>query len=84
MPDISDHDVVLFDVNMKPKHQAKLPHKVYNYKKVNLDQLKSETQQFSNQFVASDPLQNSVDTTQIGKLSEITYKTCWILIFLQN
>ena len=62
VPGISDHDVVLFDVNLKPKHQAKLPHKIYNYKKGDIDQLRFETKQFSNQFVASDPLQNSVDT----------------------
>ena len=53
---------MLFDVNFKPKHQDKLPHKIYNYKKGDIDQLRFETKQFSNQFVASDPLQNPVDT----------------------
>ena len=62
LPGISDHLVVMFDVNMKSKPQPKIPRKIFNYNKTNLETLQENTKQFCEEFLASDPGKNSVNT----------------------
>ena len=62
LPGISDHLVVMFDVNMKSKPQPKIPRKIFNYNKTNLETLQEKTKHFCEEFLASDPGKNSVNT----------------------
>ena len=61
-PGISDHLIVMFDIDMKPKSQSKVPRKLYNYNKANLDTLKEKTKLLSHEFLESDPGRNSVNS----------------------
>ena len=40
VPGNSDHNIVLFDINMNPKVQRKPPHKIYNFNRADLEKLK--------------------------------------------
>lgn len=62
LPGISDHNIVLFNINMNPKTQTKPPRKVFNFQKANIDNLKSITKEFSHEFLSSNPEGNSVDS----------------------
>ena len=62
VPGISDHDIVLFDINMNPKVQRKPPHKIYNFNRADLDTLKACTEEFCKDFLESNPLNKSVDS----------------------
>ena len=61
-PGISDHNLITFNINMKPKRQIKPSRKLYNFNKVDTDQLKQRVKQFTEEFLLSDPSRNSVDT----------------------
>lgn len=61
VPGISDHNIVLFDINLKPKTQSKPPHKVYNFKRANIELLKDKTRQFCQEFMDCNPQNNSVN-----------------------
>ena len=51
LPGISDHDLILFNINMKPKFQPKPSRKICSFQKANLDVLREETTDFSNNFL---------------------------------
>ena len=59
-PGISDHDIVLFSFNMKPKPQPKVPRKIFNYQKANVDEIKAKTSEFCQSFLSEDPNTRSV------------------------
>ena len=62
LPGISDHNIVLFNINMKPKIQSKPRRKVPNFKKADPEKLQKLTKEFSHKFISSNPEDNSVDT----------------------
>ncbi|XP_072022153.1 uncharacterized protein [Amphiura filiformis] len=59
---ISDHDIVTFDINMKPKYQVKPPRKMYNFLKADESVLNEKVAAFTQEFLASNPSLNTVDT----------------------
>ena len=44
---MSDHEAILFDINMNPNRKTKPPHKVYNYRSANWESLKSNCTQLA-------------------------------------
>ena len=61
IPGISDHDAILFEVDLSPKYTPKPPRKVYQFHKADYDGLRSQMSFFSKQYLASDPGENSVE-----------------------
>ena len=60
-PGMSDHDLVTFELNAKPKRIAKPPHKIYQYAKSNVDQLKDELTKITTEFFKNNPASKSVN-----------------------
>ena len=54
-PGMSDHDAVTFQLNLKPLHPRKPPHKVYSYNLVNWEELHSELSSLSQAYFARNP-----------------------------
>ncbi|XP_072039781.1 uncharacterized protein [Amphiura filiformis] len=52
---ISDHDILIFEINLAPKRQNKCPHKVFNFKKADTENLKNILEQNSTEFFQSKP-----------------------------
>ena len=61
-PGISDHHIVTFNINMKPKQQPKPPRKIYNFKKADTETLKKKVNELTQEFLTSCPEKNCVDT----------------------
>ena len=61
IPGISDHDAILFEVDLSPKYTPKPPQKMYQFHKADYDGLRSQMSSFSNQYLASDPGKNSME-----------------------
>ena len=55
-PGISDHDAILFEVDLSPKYTPKPPRKVYQFHKADYDGLRFHLSSFSNQYLTSDPI----------------------------
>ena len=49
IPGISDHDIVVTDVDIKPVYSSQKPKNVYNWNKANWDNKKSDCEMLSNQ-----------------------------------
>ena len=64
-PGISDHDILLFDLNLKPKRQNKPVRKIYSFHKADSDKLKSMLREENDKFFQSDPDLRSVDENWI-------------------
>ena len=47
LPGLSDHDIILADVNVKPKTIKQVSRNIYLYKKANWDQLKESMREFN-------------------------------------
>ncbi|XP_033628827.1 uncharacterized protein LOC117291298 [Asterias rubens] len=62
VPGISDHEVVLFTLNLKPKLNKKVPRKVYLYGKANMENLRADMTNFQDSFLNSDPDSRNVQT----------------------
>jgi hypothetical protein len=63
LPGMSDHNVVLFDLNVKPTYQRKPPRKVFSFNKVDPDVLKHKVKDFANHFLDStNPSSYPVDS----------------------
>ena len=62
VPGISDHLVVLFDVCMKPKFQKKPQRKIYMFDKADKEALQADVADFVNNFLQSNPENQSCDT----------------------
>ena len=60
IPGISDHDAILFEVDLSPKYIPKPARKMYQFHKADYDGLRSQMSFFSNQYLASDLGENSV------------------------
>ena len=60
-PGMSDHCLVTFDINMKPKLRKKTQRKIFMYHKANLSTLKQDTLNFASDFLNSNPLSRSVN-----------------------
>ena len=58
---ISDHVIITFCINMKPKIQQKPPRKIYNFQKADTSVLKQKVEEFTQMFLKSNPERNSVD-----------------------
>ena len=54
-PGMSDHDIVLFDINIKCKRVAKPPHKVYLYKRMDSESLQESVRGIKSKFFNSSP-----------------------------
>ena len=54
-PGMSDHDIVLFDINIKCKRVAKPPHKVYLYKRMDSEGLQESVRGIKSKFFNSSP-----------------------------
>ncbi|XP_072042262.1 uncharacterized protein [Amphiura filiformis] len=61
-PGISDHSIVTFNINLKPKQQSKPPRKIYNFLRADVENLKQNVKEHTQEFLASAPQNNSVDT----------------------
>ena len=61
-PGISDHNIVIFDINMKPKLQFKPPRKIFTFQRADVEDLKRKVEAFSQEFLSSNPSANTVDT----------------------
>ena len=60
VPGISDHDAVLFEVNMSPTCPPK-PRKILQFHKADFDGLRSHLSSFATTYLDSDPVNRSVD-----------------------
>ncbi len=60
-PGMSDHDLVTFELNAKPKRIAKPPHKIYQYAKSNVEQLKEELTKITTEFFQNNPASKSTN-----------------------
>ena len=62
LPGMSDHCLVTFDINMKPKTQRKPQRKIHLYKKCDHELIKTKVKEFVDDFLASKPEDKSVNT----------------------
>ena len=62
VPGISDHEVVLVTLNLKPKLNKKVQRKVYLYGKANMENLRADMTNFQDSFLNSDPDSRNVQT----------------------
>ncbi|XP_072039335.1 uncharacterized protein [Amphiura filiformis] len=60
-PGVSDHDIVLFDLNLKPKRMSKPPRKIYNFKKAATQSIKEALEANSRDFFLNEPMNKSVN-----------------------
>ena len=72
-PGISDHDAILFEVDLSPKYTPKPPRKVYQFHKADYDGLRFHLPSFSNQYLTSDPGKRSVEENW-HKISETIHE----------
>ena len=61
VPGISDHDAVLFEVNMSPKCPPKPPRDLLQFHKADFDGLRSHLSSFATTYLDSNPVNRSVD-----------------------
>ena len=61
VPGMSDHDIVLFQINMSPKIQRKPPHRIYKYDLQDIPKIKGHIRSRTDHFLSSDPHTKSVD-----------------------
>ena len=54
-PGIRDHDIVLFDINMRPKLQRKPVRTIYQYDKANKDDIKTQCSQMTSTYFERNP-----------------------------
>ena len=59
---ISDHDIVTFNINMKPKYHGKPKRKIYQFHKADPELLKQQAEVLTQEFLDSKPQNNSVNS----------------------
>ena len=64
-PGISDHSIVTFCINVKPKFQNKPPRKMYSFQKADTLHLKQRVEEFTHMFLNSNPIVKT-QLTRIG------------------
>ena len=52
---MSDHETVLFEVDVSPKYTPKRPHKIYQFHKGDFPSLRSSLSDFASAYLASNP-----------------------------
>ena len=52
---MSDHEPILFDINMNPTRKNKPPHKVYNYRSANWESIKSNCTELTKHYLDRNP-----------------------------
>ena len=60
-PGISDHDIVLFDINMHPKLQRKPVRTIYQYDRANKDDIKTQCSQMISTYFERNPDEIAVE-----------------------
>ncbi len=60
-PGVSDHNIVLFDINMTPKLQPKQARKIFKYHKADEQEIRSFIKEQSDTFFQNSPETNSID-----------------------
>ena len=58
---MSDHDAVIFDINLKPSTNRKQPRKVFIFKKGNMEAIRNDLKQRFDKYIETEALSNSVD-----------------------
>ena len=58
---MSDHDAVIFDINLKPSTNRKQPRKVFIFKKGNMEVVRNDLKQRFDKYIETEALSNSVD-----------------------
>ena len=61
IPGMSDHEAVLFEVDMAPKYTPKRPYKIYQYHKGDISGLRNSLCSFASDYLASKPERNAVE-----------------------
>ena len=61
-PGMSDHEAVTFNVNINPVRNSKPPHKIFQYKSANWDQLKDDINRLTTAYFHMNP--NSKDISE--------------------
>ena len=57
---MSDHEAVTFNVNLNPVHNSKPPHKIFQYKSANWDQLKDDINQLTTTYFHMNPMSRDI------------------------
>jgi L-lysine 2,3-aminomutase len=68
IPRISDHESVIIESSLRPMKNNILPHKVWQYRKANYDQLREELHQYQQEF-------NKLDTSTSTDDMWLVFKT---------
>ena len=63
--DIEYNPGITFNINLRPTQQRKPPRKIYNFKNAKEDSLKQNVKEHTQKFLASNPINNSVDTNWV-------------------
>ena len=58
---ISDHEIPMIDVNVRPLRNKQIPRKIFLYHKADIDKLKEEAATFSRKFLESDHSDRNVE-----------------------
>ena len=61
-PGMSDHEAVIFEVNLNPIRNRKPPHKVFKYKSADWCKLKNEISKLTDEYFDTDPNSQDVNT----------------------
>ena len=61
-PVMSDHEAVIFNVNLNPVHNSKPQHRIFQYKSANWGQLKDDINQLTTTYFHMNP--NSRDISE--------------------
>ena len=88
VPGISDHLIVTFHINMKPKMQHKPTRKIYSFQKADTNILKQKVEEFSQMFLDSKAEKKkkkqkkrkknkNKTSTKTGRPSKIPSKPSW-------
>ena len=64
IPGISDHDIFVTDVDIKPFYSSQKPKNVYKWNKANWDNIKSDCEMLSNQV--SEQVKSDTDIENLG------------------
>ena len=59
IPGISDHDIIVLDVDLKAERTKKAPHKVYQWDKANWEQMKPCTKVFATKYLTEAHSRNT-------------------------
>ena len=72
IPGISDHEIIVADMDLKPQYSKKKPHKVYVYSKADWESIRRDINNFTEQYIQEHPSRSVNENWNIfkGKLHE--------------